>query len=318
MALILEIRDRRGATTWHSLNRPLTVGRGLSNDIILDDPYVDARHAHILLDDFGALTVQDLGSVNGLLTNGVRAPTAIVVQPGTELRIGRSTLRFRDSDEAVPPALVDASHRAPLATRWMFTDRGSLVLVAAATGLAALMTWLGTSERSAAASVIGAVLAALVLMSLWAGVWAIALRGAERRFQMRGHLAVTAAAVIVIALATTLTDWLQFFFPDTAPPSLAFSAVVLLTLSALIAGHLTVAGALSKRRRWQVGLGVSATLFVGGMLIGLAQDEKFSDVPKFPAQLKPVSPRIVPTQTVDQFVKAMAKARDEADKAANP
>jgi len=44
----------------------------------------------------------------------------------------------------------------------------------------------------------------------------------------------------------------------------------------------------------------------------------FSDVPKFPAQLKPISPRIVPTQTVDQFVKAMAQARDEADKAVKP
>jgi hypothetical protein len=318
MALILEIRDRRGTTTWHSLNRPLTVGRGLSNDIILDDPYVDVRHAHILLDDVGALTVQDLGSVNGVLTNGVRAPTAILVQAGSELRIGRSTFRFRDPDEAMPPALVDVSHRGPLATRWAFTNRGSLALVAAATGLVALMTWLSTSERSAAATVIGAVMAALVLISLWAGVWAIALRGADRRFQMRGHLAVTSAAVIVTFLANALTDWSQFFFPDAVAPGLALSAVVLVTLAALIVGHLTVASVLTKRGRWRVGLGVSAAVFVAFMLIGLAQDEKFSDVPKFPAQLKPVSPGIVPTKTVDQFVKAMEKARDEADKAAKP
>jgi hypothetical protein len=318
MALIIEIRDRRGTTTWHPLNRPMTVGRGLSNDIILDDPYVDARHAHILLDDGGAFTVHDLGSVNGVLTNGVRAPTAILVQAGSELRIGRSTFRFRDPDEALPPALVDASHRAPLAARWMFTDRGSLVLVAVATGLAALMTWLSTSERSAGATVIGAVIAALVLMSLWAGVWAVALRGGERRFQMRGHLAVTSAAVIVVILSTTLQEWLLFFFPDSLAPGVALSAVVLVTLAALIAGHLTVAGVLTKRRRWRVGMGVSAALFVSLMLLGLVRDEKFSDVPKFSAQLKPISPRIVPTQTVDQFVKAMAEARAEADKAVKP
>src|SRR5262245_26879872 len=318
MALILEIRDRRGTTTWHSVNRPLTVGRGLSNDIILDDPYVDARHAHILLDDFGAWTVHDLGSVNGVLTNGVRAPTAILVQAGTELRIGRSTFRFRDSDEPVPPALVDASHRAPLATRWVFTNRGSLVLVAAATGLAALMTWLANSERSAGATVIGAVVAALVLMSLWAGVWAVAMRGGERRFQMRGHLAVTSATVIVMILATTLNDWLQFFFPDALTPNVAFTAVVLVVLAALIAGHLTVGGVLTKRRRWRGCLWCSATMLVTLTLIGRARDKKFSDVPRFPAQLKPISPRIGPTQTVDQFVKAMAEAREEADKAIKP
>ena len=245
MALILEIRDRRGTTTWHPLNRPLTVGRGLSNDIILDDPYVDARHAHILLDDGGTLTVQDLGSVNGVLTNGVRAPTAILVQAGSELRIGRSTFRFRDPDEAMPPALLDASHRAPLVTRWVFTDRGSLALVAAATGLPALMTWLGTSERSVGTTVMGSLIAALVLMSLWAGVWAVALRGSERRFQMRGHLGVTAAVVIVMILSTTLTDWLQFFFPDAVAPNIVFSAVLLVALAALIVGHLTVAGVLT-------------------------------------------------------------------------
>ena len=318
MALILEVRDRRGTTTWHALNRPLTVGRGLSNDIILDDPYVDARHAHILLDDGGALTVHDLGSVNGVLTNGVRSPTAVLVQAGSELRIGRSTFRFRDPDEALPPALVDASYRAPLATRLAFTDRASLALVAAATGLVALVTWLGSSERSAGATVISAVVAALVLMSLWAGVWALALRGAERRFQMRGHLAVTSAAVIVMVLSATLTDWLYFFFPDALAPGAAFTAAVLVTLAALIVGHLTVAGVLTKRGRWRVGLGVAATVLVGFMLIGLARDDSFSDVPKFPSQLKPISPRIVPTQTVDQFVKAMAEARDEADKAVKP
>ena len=67
-----------------------------------------------------------------------------------------------------------------------------------------------------------------------------------------------------------------------------------------------------------MGLGVSAALLVVFVLIGLARDENFSDVPKFPAQLKPISPRIVPTQTVDQFVKAMAEAREEADKAVKP
>jgi hypothetical protein len=214
--------------------------------------------------------------------------------------------------------LVDASHRAPLATSLAFTNRGSLVLVAAATGLAALMTWLGITERSAGTTVIAAVLAALALMSLWAGVWAVAMRGGERRFQMRGHLAVTSAAVIVMILATTANDWLQFFFPDALTPNVAFTAVVLVVLAALIAGHLTVAGALTKRRRWRVGFGVSATLLVLLTLIGLGRDEKFSDVPRFPAQLKPVSPGIVPTQTVDQFVKAMAEARAEADKAIKP
>ena len=58
MALILEIRDARGVPTWHRLDAlPLTIGRGLSNDIILDDPYLDANHARIALDEAGGVAI---------------------------------------------------------------------------------------------------------------------------------------------------------------------------------------------------------------------------------------------------------------------
>ena len=48
MALILELRDGRGISAWHRLETlPLTIGRALSNDIIVDDAYADAHHARI-------------------------------------------------------------------------------------------------------------------------------------------------------------------------------------------------------------------------------------------------------------------------------
>ena len=53
MAMILEVVHPSGTRTWHRLgDRPVTLGRGLANDLILDDPYVDARHARIAVDEF--------------------------------------------------------------------------------------------------------------------------------------------------------------------------------------------------------------------------------------------------------------------------
>ncbi len=108
MALILEVLDARGVRTRHRLETlPLTIGRGLSSDVILDDPYVDASHARISLDASGALTIEDLGSVNGLVANEARLREPVALRAGAELRVGRTTLRVRDSNEPLPPALVD-------------------------------------------------------------------------------------------------------------------------------------------------------------------------------------------------------------------
>ena len=53
--MILEVVHPGGARTWHRLgDLPLTVGRGLTNDLILEDPYVDPHHARISLDEAGA------------------------------------------------------------------------------------------------------------------------------------------------------------------------------------------------------------------------------------------------------------------------
>src|SRR5687768_15862258 len=106
--MILEVLHPSGARTWHRLeDLPLTLGRGLTNDLILDDPYVDARHARIALDESGAPLIEDLGSVNGLVANDARLQGRVPVQPGAEIRVGHTMLRFRDPDEPVSAALVD-------------------------------------------------------------------------------------------------------------------------------------------------------------------------------------------------------------------
>jgi pSer/pThr/pTyr-binding forkhead associated (FHA) protein len=43
-----------------------TIGRGYDNDVIVDDPYVAARHLRVSRDEAGQLVAKDLGSVNGI------------------------------------------------------------------------------------------------------------------------------------------------------------------------------------------------------------------------------------------------------------
>jgi pSer/pThr/pTyr-binding forkhead associated (FHA) protein len=319
MALILEIRDRRrGVPEYRALTQlPLTIGRGMSNDVIIDDPYLDAIHARLTLDEHGALMLEDLGSVNGTRANGTRVAGPVPVQAGTEVRVGRTMLRFHDQDEPMPAALVESPELSlPRPAQWLMTTRGSLTLVAILCGVVALTTWLSSSDRENASTIFAAVMAVVVMIAVWAGIWSVVTRGPDRHYHLFSHVTVVSALALVMLLYGQLNEWLKFFLPDVEGVELVYMGIALVALAALVAGHLTVAGVLTRRGRWWAGGIVSGLLVLVLAIAGLISEDSFSTVPHFPSELKPVTPALVPTETVSQFVTLMQHAKDEADDAA--
>ena len=338
MAVILEIVHPGGACTRHRLAQlPLTLGRSLASDLVLDDPYVDGTHARLALDEYGGLHVEDLGSVNGLVADDRRLRGRISVQPGAEVRVGRTVLRFRDQNEAVAPALVDdavartasdaMSQRGDVQPRearpvlragmhWPET-RASRLLVIALTSVAfSLYTWLGNASRSGASDVVSTMLAFALLASLWAGVWAVASRITVQRFHFMGHLAIASTVALGMLGLTTASDWFSFFFPDNAALSALSVLLSLALLAVLVAGHLSLASNMRPRRQWRVGLIVSGAVLAIGGLAALADDDSFSDVPTFSSTLKPVAASWVPAKPVSDFDHVAAKLKKEVDQLA--
>ena len=70
-----------------------TMGRDAGNDIALPDEAASARHATLEARD-GEWFIEDLGSTNGTLVNGVRIERRERVRPGDEIAIGRIALRL--------------------------------------------------------------------------------------------------------------------------------------------------------------------------------------------------------------------------------
>ena len=327
MAVILEILHPNGARTLQRLDAlPVSVGRGLGNDLILDDPYVDAHHARIGLDEAGALRIEDLGSVNGVVANDARTRGAIELRPGAEVRLGRTTLRFRDSDEPVSPALLDdrtsvarpsqvdgARGRPAAALGWASTTRGQAIIGAVALGAFALSSWLGSSDRSSVVDALGGASGFAVAAALWAGVWAVASRAIVHRFHFIGHFAVASAVALAALAWTTMEEWVDFFFPDAALIDVASTGIFLALLCALIAGHLSLSSTIPRQRRWRLGIVVACTAMAIGGLAAVASDDSFTDVSTFSGVLKPVAPGLIPTSTVDEFGSAMLELRKEVD-----
>jgi pSer/pThr/pTyr-binding forkhead associated (FHA) protein len=343
MALILEIRDARGHTTRQRLDgHPIVLGRGLSNDVVLDDAYVDARHARLERDECGAWSIVDLGTVNGLYADGERAmamaPASVAA--GTEVRIGRTLLRFRDSEELVPPALVDdeapvsappephvvqaepplpadvpGRGKRPVAAL-LDTTRGRLAVVGAMLTVVAANSWLSDTSRSPGSSVLGVVLTIGTMLSVWAVTWAAVTRRADRRFHFLGHLAVVCAVSLAAIVAVEINEWLTFLFPGADVIAVLYVGVFLVLAAAIVAAHLGVSGTMSRRRRWRIGFMVAGAILALTTIAVLVKEDTFSDTPKFEAGLKPLSATVVPTRSVDDFGAVMLKAKRKADEAA--
>lgn len=72
--------------------RAVTIGRDLSNDVVLDDPLVSRFHCRL---DLGHPAVlHDLGSFNGVFVNGHRVVGAATLEPGFEVIVGNQTFRW--------------------------------------------------------------------------------------------------------------------------------------------------------------------------------------------------------------------------------
>ena len=69
----------------------LVIGRGRSADLVLAEATISRAHAAIGWD--GEFFVQDLGSTNGTLVNGSRAPRT-ALHDGDELQLGKLMLRI--------------------------------------------------------------------------------------------------------------------------------------------------------------------------------------------------------------------------------
>lgn len=95
----------------YEIENDATVGRDVSNDIVIDDPSVSLIHCQISIDNRRAF-IKDLGSTNGTLLNGARIISA-ELEDGDGLVIGKNKIRVEISRGALESATTVITHHAP-------------------------------------------------------------------------------------------------------------------------------------------------------------------------------------------------------------
>ncbi len=78
-----------------------TVGRGRQADVIVDDASLSRLHARMAVDQDGQLSIDDLGSTNGIFVNGAEQLSAYLTL-GDTVRFGRVEYVVGSDDETTP------------------------------------------------------------------------------------------------------------------------------------------------------------------------------------------------------------------------
>ena len=73
---------------------PLVIGRSPDSALVLDDTYSSSRHARLFPSE-NQWWIEDLDSTNGTYVSGRRISTPTLLQPGTPIVIGKTTMELR-------------------------------------------------------------------------------------------------------------------------------------------------------------------------------------------------------------------------------
>lgn len=208
----VEVMSRSGAVVRRiplTSGAVLQLGRHFANDIVLDDPYVCPCHARLIFDGEGRLRIEDLSSVNGIWrSSGGARQTQVTLAAGESVRIGRTLVRFRASNQPLEPTLVDRSATGLPQVFEHPVAVGGLCLLTVI-GLL-LQAYLSSVTRTEGVKLVLEPLATLVLVAFWGALWAFASRLLAHRWNFWIHVAIGSAGILGYTVLEPLTDYLCF------------------------------------------------------------------------------------------------------------
>ncbi len=309
---LIEAHDRHGAllarapiTHW-----PVTVGRALDCDLVLDDPFVAPRHLRIdrTVDEPRTEQVQVLETRNGARLQRKRhAQGERFDWPGaTPIDLGHThiTLRLADAPIAEEQALPEFPWRT------VGTTAALVVLVGAA---AMASSWLESRDSSQYLKSLPSVLLMLLLVvSAWSGLWAVANKMFAGRLQFWRHVRIACTVYLASEGLRLVAHLAAFSFSLEALSQFASVLGVLVLAWALYAHLATV---LPRRRvglAWTVAavvaLGVPAWLGAQWLNRMRLTNEMYM------SSLFPPSLRVAPAAPVDQLLQDAEALRAKLDR----
>jgi hypothetical protein len=284
----------------------VSIGRGYENDVIVDDPYVAARHLRVSCNEVGELVAEDLGSANGTFLDGSKDRiTRLVIDGAKPLRVGHTLLRLRTSAYAVEPERVAYGKRGELPTAMV------AALTVAVLGFVMLRVWLSQTGEPRLSNYMTPLLTLGGVVLVWVGIWALVSRLLAGRAQFSRNLVIALVGFLASVIYNEFTKYAVFGLTWPLPSDYEYAAIWTI-LAAACFMHLR---AISARGSWLKGTIVAALLVLAISVQTLQRSEAFSDIGRQTSArlLLPPVFRSVPLQTPDAFFANVADLKTSFD-----
>jgi len=302
----VQTRDRVPLT---ADKRHVTIGRGPQADVVLDDPYAAALHVAVEVTPEGAVLASDLGSVNGIGVAGRRHKGAQRLPvPNGLLQIGRTRLRVRSSNEALPPERRDhAAIVPPRGSPSWAAGAGAIVCAA----YVAYSAWLD-APRDVATTVVVAFIPVLLIAGAWISLWAVLSRITRGEWRLVWHGAILFSVVAAYVLVVNILDvaWYGFSLPRWEPRDMVIGAAA---FAVALHWHLAHASGLSRRRGLLIAILLPATVTGAGLWIQSRTQDRNVNYIGINEQLYPPALRVRAGDNVKDYFEDAALLQARAD-----
>lgn len=195
---VVEVLDRDGhvRTAFPVWRWPVTIGRAIDCDVVLDDPHAAARHA-TLLDADETLSLAVGTTINGiqLKRRQLKSGEAVTLGHDEVFQIGTTRLRVRlASEHPAPerPLVPDTSH-----PRLQVAAMAALFLAWTAGGF-----WLRSDPGARVSEYLAVVLASLLMITVWIGFWSVASKIVQHSFEFARHARIALLYSLIISAAS--------------------------------------------------------------------------------------------------------------------
>ncbi|MBP9854339.1 MAG: FHA domain-containing protein [Candidatus Omnitrophica bacterium] len=280
------------------------VGRGLENDLIINDPHVSENHLIIRLED-GKLTFTDFQSLNGtyvLQTKHFERDLAL--HSGDELIIGRTRLKIFLKNHQVA-ATKPLSENKP-AFRWMHQKRVAWSLLMVLMVVSYIETHLTTTENETIQKLLSAPIIASAIILIWAGFWSFLGRLLCHRIYFTVHISLCCLWMLIHDVLEQINDYVCFYLNNQLLHLIINYIIYSGMFILLLSFTLLYASNLAKKARiiFSTVFTLLIAIFVTGMRLSVSDDSAeyyLSDLP-YDATLKPPifgPPKPMP---IDKFV----------------
>lgn len=303
------VKHGRVAEVTRSTGARLRIGRGFDNDVVLTDRHVAPRQVEFFRDgEHWRMRVLD--RTNPVFLNDRQVTEeAPLVRPEDTLTLGRTRLSIHATDQP-----VEKTHRLVLA-HWLARDTLSPFVPIAALALLALLdlvlTWVEGSTTLSWTELAYGQLLAVVIVTVWAGLWAVAGRIVRHQHHFGLQLMAASCIMLLTSVLVLGAEYLAYPFHD-AGISEAFGWGAAFVLLAVLF-HLNLVIATNLLRARAAALALSALLVAvlyGFSVFGESEEEEPLLLPTYSQTLAPPPLSSIGAGRADTYFREVARAMD--------